>query len=113
MLFHVHVFVETRLPWDSAGVWEADGDSGRSGSCGSNRIGKADGSSRDEIGKDDDASLSAAVQPAVAVAGDELAAPPPPPPLALPQEPPVLLPPFVPRDGYEYFPPHTMVYQQR
>ena len=128
LLFHVHVFVETRLSWDCGSVWElSDGLSSNSGSgamssssgsCNSNSSSSSSSnsssSSSSTRANDDDLSSNTASLLAAETVQQELLppSPPPSPPSPAPKRAHVLLPPFVPRVGLEYFPPHTIVYQQ-
>ena len=86
LLFHVHVFVETRLRWN-------DEDDSYGSSYGGEKKGKSKGKSEEGMSKGQDNGRRC--ERRNKSRDDERG----------------LLPLFVPRDGYEYFPPHMMVYQ--
>ena len=106
LLFHVHVFVETRLPWDSGAVWEVDNSSRSSVSTSCNSSSTST-SSGDSSSSGSDSSDDSSNSISEAAKGHEA------PPVSPAARAPALLPLFVPHDGLEYFPPHTIVYQQR
>ena len=83
LLFHVHVFVETRLRWnDEEDIYEGKYQ----------KKGKGEGKRE---GKNGQGSELRSEKSKHNYREDER-----------------LLPLFVPRDGYEYFPPHMIVYQR-